>query len=329
MRQARKTKEQFQRALRSWYRAHGRDLPWRRTRDPYAVLVAEVMLQQTQAAAVIPYFENWRRRFPDFRTLAHARERSVLHAWQGLGYYARARNLHRCAKVILARHGGKFPTDPNDSQMLPGIGRYTANAVAVFAFDRSLPIVEANTARVLARLTNFQQPIDSGIGRKKLWETAAKFVPQKNARDFQNAIIDLGALVCTSRQPRCQICPVKKFCRAPNPASLPRKRPRSSIEKLTENHSLHERAGKILLQQSTGRWRAMWILPSGPLTASEPIYRARFPFTHHLIDLQVFRQPARSCRKGERWFSISELEKIPIPSPHRRALDFLLQPRID
>src|SRR5215470_3253568 len=160
----------LRRSLVGWYRRHGRDLPWRRTRDPYAVLVSEFMLQQTQVATVIPYYHNWLRTFPNLASLARASENEVLRAWQGLGYYARARNLHATAKTVVDRHGGQFPRAIGQMQQLPGIGRYTAHAVASFAFNRRVPIVEANTARVLARLFNFHESIDSDPGRKKLWE---------------------------------------------------------------------------------------------------------------------------------------------------------------
>src|SRR5439155_46835 len=149
-------------------------------------------------------------------------ESAVLRAWEGLGYYARARNLHRCAKIIFGKLSGKFPNGPDALRSLPGIGRYTANAIAVFAFNKSLPIVEANTARVLTRLFNIRAPIDSTHGRQELWKLSAKLVPQNRARDFQNTMMDLGTLICTANNPHCQICPVKKFCRARDPASLPR-----------------------------------------------------------------------------------------------------------
>jgi A/G-specific adenine glycosylase len=187
----------FRRALSTWFHKSKRDLPWRQTRDPYAILVSEIMLQQTQAATVIPYYNRWLRRFPTIRSLASATESEVLHAWEGLGYYARARNLHRCANTIFGKLGGKFPNRPDALRSLPGIGRYTANAIAVFAFNRSLPIVEANTARVLTRLFNIRAPIDSTHGRQELWKLSAKLVPQNTARDFQNAMMDLGALICT------------------------------------------------------------------------------------------------------------------------------------
>src|SRR3712207_1900094 len=143
----------FRRTLLAWYGKHGRDLPWRHTRDPYAILVSEIMLQQTQVATVLPYYERWLQRFPDFHALAAANESDVLHAWQGLGYYARARNLHAAAKAVVSEHGGKFPEQPS---RLPGVGRYTANAVRTFAFDHSVPVVEANIARLLARLIDLQ-----------------------------------------------------------------------------------------------------------------------------------------------------------------------------
>ncbi|HTL79845.1 MAG TPA: hypothetical protein VL136_10605, partial [Candidatus Babeliales bacterium] len=147
----------FRRPLVRWYRRHGRDLPWRRTRDPYAILVSEVMLQQTQVATVIPYYHDWLRRFPDFRSLARASENEVLRAWQGLGYYSRARNLHTIAKMLGDRLGGNFPREIEQMRKLPGVGKYTAHAVASFAFDQPVPIVEANTARVLARLFNLHE----------------------------------------------------------------------------------------------------------------------------------------------------------------------------
>ena len=199
------------------------------------------MLQQTQAATVIPYYNRWLRRFPTIRSLASATESEVLHAWEGLGYYARARNFHRCAKTIFGEWRGKFPNGPDALRSLPGIGRYTANAIAVFAFNRSLPIVEANTARVLTRLFNIRAPIDSTHGRRELWKLSVKLVPQNTARDFQNAMMDLGALICTAHNPRCQICPVKEFCRARDPASLPRKRKRAAIVRLTESQFVYKR----------------------------------------------------------------------------------------
>jgi A/G-specific adenine glycosylase len=301
-----------------------RDLPWRQSRDPYAILVSEIMLQQTQAATVVPYYNRWLRRFPTIRSLAATTESDVLHAWQGLGYYTRARNLRRCAKTIVEKFGGRFPTDPNELKSLPGVGLYTANAIAVFALDKSLPIVEANTARVLSRLFNIRAPIDSTSGRRRLWELSAKLVPPKSARDFQNAMMDLGALICTAHNPRCQICPVKKFCRARDPSSLPRKRRRAAIVPLTESHGLSIMAGAVLLERCGQRWRGMWMLPKVPAPRAAPIHTARFPFTHHRVTLQVFRSRAARLTSHQGWFPIRHLNKIPMPSPHRRAIHALL-----
>jgi A/G-specific adenine glycosylase len=310
----------FRHTLNRWFLRNNRDLPWRQTRDPYAILVSEIMLQQTQVATVIPYYNRWLRRFPTIRSLASATESEVLHAWEGLGYYARARNLHRCAKTIFGEWDGKFPNRPDALRSLPGIGQYTANAIAVFAFNRSLPIVEANTARVLTRLFNIRAPIDSTHGRQELWELSAKLVPQKSARDFQNAMIDLGALICTAHNPRCQICPVKKFCRTRDPASLPRKRKRTRTISLTESHCFRTKGRTILLERCRQRWRGMWMLPKFQAQKSPPIHRAQFSFTHHRITLEVFRGRSNRLTNGQRWFSRQQLNHIPIPSPHRRAI---------
>src|SRR5437867_5810945 len=187
-------KAEFRRALTTWYRKHGRDLPWRRTRDPYAILVSEFMLQQTQVATVIPYYHEWFRQFPDFAALNRASENDILRAWQGLGYYARARNLHATARAVVDRFRGRFPRSIEQMQRLPGIGKYTAHAIASFAFDQPVPIIEANTARVLARLFNLQTPIDQTTGRAALWNHAASLVPRSSTRGYNSALIDLCAV---------------------------------------------------------------------------------------------------------------------------------------
>ena len=319
----------FRRALLSWYNAHGRDLAWRRTRDPYAILVSELMLQQTQVATVIPYYDRWLRRFPDFRTLAAASESDVLHAWQGLGYYARARNLHAAAKAVVTEHGGVFPRSNIEAQKLPGLGRYTANAVATFAFDAPAPIVEANTARLYARLSNLRERIDSGAGRNALWSFAASIVPKCEAGTFNSALMDLGALICVSGEPKCGECPVRRFCRAEDPGTLPVKKPRTALKELHESHHFVERAGRILLEQSHERWRGMWILPrtEQPPAGARLLHRSQFPFTHHRITLDVFAATHVETSDAHRWFTLADIDTIPVPSPHRRALDALLGTR--
>ena len=285
------------------------------------------MLQQTQVAAALPYYNEWLRRFPDFALLARASEREVLHAWQGLGYYRRAQNLRVAAQTVQDRHRGVLPGDIAAIRELPGVGRYTASAVATFAFDQSVPVVEANIARLLARIFNYKRPIDSSDGREAIWQIASTLIPNSGARVYNSALMDLGALVCRA-QPKCQICPVRKFCRATKPEMLPRKRPRPSLKRLTESHSWIRRERRVLLEQSAKRWRGMWILPRlhARSTSTHPIHLSIFPFTNYRVTLKVFAiQPRRIDNQKQRWFSIRQLGTIPIPSPHRRAILDLLR----
>ena len=316
----------FQRSLLSWYRKNGRDLPWRRTTDPYAILVSEFMLQQTQVATVIPYFYEWMRRFPDFAALASASEQEVLHAWQGLGYYARARNLRSTAIVVMEKYAGRFPETLDAIQDLPGIGRYTANAVATFAFNCSVPIVEANIARLLARLLDLRTPIDASAGRETLWNAAAALVPSRAASSHNSALMDLGALVCCIR-PKCAVCPVPNFCRAADPSALPIKKERRGTKFCTEHHSFRRRGSRILLEQSQDRWRGMWMLPRlmTPPGKDKALHLSEFPFTHHRITLAVYSSADGGTKNpAQRWFPIRDLDSVPLPSPHRRALTEIL-----
>jgi A/G-specific adenine glycosylase len=325
----------FRRSLIRWYCRHGRDLPWRRTNDPYAILVSEFMLQQTQVATVMAYYDEWLRRFPDFDSLARASENEVLRAWQGLGYYARARNLHATAKTVMDRLGGNLPRGIEEMRKLPGIGKYTAHAIASFAFNQSLPIVEANTGRVLARLFNLRESIDSDAGRKALWQRAASLLPKSDVAVFNSALLDLGALVCISRKPRCDVCPVRAFCRAKDPAALPVRKSRPKMKQLIERHALVVRHGKILLEQSRRRWRGMWILPALKRNCSkrrpfepQPVYESMFPFTHHRVTLSVYRRPAPNrIAPGQQWFG--SIEEVAMPSPHRLAAQSLIQTLVE
>jgi A/G-specific adenine glycosylase len=315
--------------LLAWFTHHGRDLPWRRTRDPYAILVSEFMLQQTQVATVLPYYEKWLKRFPDFATLARADEAAVLHAWQGLGYYTRARNLRTVAKFVIENLYGKLPTDAAKIAQLPGVGDYTAGAVASFAFDLPVPVVEANIARVLARLTNLQIPIDSSCGRDKLWQMATALVPANGARAHNAALMDLGATICLPRRPLCELCPIRKFCCAKDPAGLPLKKPKPRPVLINESHAFTRQRDRILLEQSRVRWRGMWILPRlTTIPCGRPLLELKFPFTHHRITLSVFaRAEPKSPNENQRWFPLRALSTLPFPSPHRRALAQLLLPQ--
>ena len=288
------------------------------------------MLQQTQVASVIPYYHKWLRTFPNFASLACASENEVLRAWQGLGYYARARNLHATAKTVMDRHGGNFPREIEQMRQLPGIGKYTAHAVASFAFDQSVPIVEANTARVLARLFNFRESIDSDSGRKTLWQHAVSLLPKSDTVIFNSALLDLGALICVARKPKCDVCPVKAFCRAKNPTALPVRNSRPETKRLIETHALIVRRGRILLEQSRHRWRGMWILPRLDIDCLKrsrfprrPVYESVFPFTHHRVTLSVYRpRVPKRIAPGQQWFG--SIEEVAMPSPHRRAAQRLM-----
>jgi len=321
----------FRRRLLTWYRRNGRDLPWRRTRNPYAILVSEFMLQQTQVATVIPYYHKWLRRFPDFASLARASENEVLRAWQGLGYYARARNLHATAKAVMDQHGGNFPRGIEQMRQLSGIGKYTAHAVASFAFNQSVPNVEANTGRVLARLFNLRESIDSGVGERTLWQYAASLLPKSDAATFNSGLLDLGAVICIARKPKCDVCSVKTFCRAKNLAEIPVRKSRPKTKQLVETHALIVRRGRILLQQSRRRWRGMWILPplepnylKQPRFQRRPVYESVFPFTHHRVTLSVYRCPSpKRIAPGQQW--CGSIEGVAMPSPHRRAAQSLIQ----
>lgn len=225
----------------------------------------------------------------------------------------------------MKNQGGHFPTSPNSIRDLPGVGRYTANAVAIFAFDQPAPIVEANIARVLSRLFDLQIPIDTNVGREYLWSYATRLLPRRNAREYNSALMELGALVCGTR-PKCGVCPVKGFCRTTAPSFLPRKKPRRALQRRTENHTFVARRGRVLLEQSADRWRGMWILPRlAEAPKSRSLHRSEFPFTHHRITLAVYRgngivKQTATCR----WFSRGELASIALPSPHRRALADIL-----
>lgn len=208
----------FQQRLLRWYARHGRDLPWRRTRDPYRILVSEVMLQQTQVERVLDYYEPFLRRYPDFASLANSAEFEVREAWDGLGYYARARNLHRTARQVTSAHNGELPRDPQLIRHLPGIGRYTAGAVLSFAYGEDAAILDTNAARVLSRVFAVHRRGSKGRLQRRLWQIAEGVTPVGKAGRFNQAIMDLGAMICRPRTPECRRCPVRSACRSADSA---------------------------------------------------------------------------------------------------------------
>ena len=206
------TIRRFQRLLLAWYRANGRALPWRRTRDPYRILVSEIMLQQTQVERVKGFYRRFLRQYPTFTALAAAEEPQVREAWDGLGYYARARNLQRTARIVVDEHGGRLPADAAAMRKLPGIGRYTAGAVLSIAYGQDEPILDTNAARVLHRWFGVRVRGGRGALQRRLWELAALVTPAGEAGDFNQAIMDLGATICQARRADCDACPVRRGC---------------------------------------------------------------------------------------------------------------------
>jgi A/G-specific adenine glycosylase len=320
---------EFRALLVAWYLREGRKLPWRETRDPYRILVSELMLQQTQVTTVLDYYRRWLNQFPTLVALAAAGEQEVLRAWQGLGYYNRARNLHRCARQLVESGVPGLPETVTDLVRLPGIGRYTAGAIASFAFNRPAPILDGNVSRVLARLINLQTNVETASGRGILWDLAERLVQDGEPRLLNSAIMELGALVCLPRNPRCPQCPVQSFCRAVDPDSLPRKRLRPITQRIQENYWWIRREENILLRQSAGkRWRGLWTLP--PATEISPaqvaLFQMRHPITKYIICLSVFAGSVpESLQEGFRWQTVNSLGDLPMPSPHRRAMEAMLE----
>jgi len=315
--------------LALWFVANGRTLPWRSKPDPYAVLVSEFMLQQTQVVSVIPFFKRWMERFPDLKTLAEAPESEVLLLWQGLGYYSRARNLQRAAQMVLSRFEGRIPNNPMDLRALPGVGAYTAGAIACFGYDRPAPAVDANIARVLARLSNQQAQVDTAEGARLLWELAEVLLPEgSGGRQHTSALMELGALVCLPKNPKCLLCPIQRECRATEPETLPRKSPRRSTVALEENAAWITSGKDVLLEQQMGRRsRGLWKFPTFFDTASPlPLFETVYPFTHHKVTLRVYEASAPEVLPtNQRWFALSSvLDEVALPAGHRRALVALI-----
>jgi len=328
--------EAFRDALIDWFSAHRKDYPWRRTRDPWAILVSEMMLQQTQVATVLDrgYFTRWMKRFPTPAELAAAAESEVLSLWEGLGYYNRARNLQRAATVIRDEHDGRFPRELSTIESLPGIGRYTAAAIYSFAFNKPAPLVDANVARVIARLYHFDQLIDTTAGQKFLWNTAAHLLDQQRPRDFNSALMELGQTICKPRALRCKECPVADWCQSyqqdRDPSALPIKKPKRDTALVDEHAIWSQRSdGAVLLQCESGtRRKGLRKLPlrSVEHVANLPvIYRSTYGITHHRVTLTIYQcDCVKDLQSGESWVPITDLKSTPMASPFRKALDQLL-----
>ena len=276
----------FQSRLLVWFRTHRRELPWRASRDPYRIWVAEIMLQQTRIAAVIPYYDRFLRRFPDVRGLARARQPEVLKFWSGLGYYSRARNLHAAAKTIVAKHNGEFPRDLEAALSLPGIGNYTAAAVLSIAYDEPFAVLDGNVARVLARLGAVRGDLRESRAWQNLSNAAQQVLARKAASDWNQSLMELGETICTPQSPRCAACPISRWCEAhaqglANEIPAPRKK-RASVNIKIAAAILCDPQGRTLLVKGTGAhdhvlFSRMWQFP-----AIEVKRNARSELTKHL-----------------------------------------------
>jgi A/G-specific adenine glycosylase len=268
-------KQRLRRRVLGWYADTARDLPWRKSRDPYRVWVSEIMLQQTQVATVRDYFQRFVAALPDVHTLAAADERQVLRLWEGLGYYRRARQLHAAAKKVVAEHGGRFPQDVAALQNLPGIGRYTAGAIASIAFDQRAAILEANTIRLLSRLLAYRDDPLKAAGQRVFWQTAADILPQKNVGRFNQALMELGSLVCTPTEPRCDECPLTCVCAAHAAGlqhEIPRPKAKQQYTDLREAAVVIRRNGRVLMRECGAgeRWAGLWDFPRFAVEAEDP-----------------------------------------------------------
>lgn len=318
-------------ALVQWFAREGRDYPWRRTTDPWAILVSEIMLQQTTIATVLGRYEAWMQQFPTPAALAAADEQTALRSWEGLGYYRRVRALRAAAQTISERFGNHFPTAEADIRSLPGIGDYTVGAVLSFAYNRPAPLVDANVARVFARLDNDRTPVDSPAGRKAQQAKAAALVHPTHPRAYNAALMELGQTICTTGEPRCVLCPIRTWCRAEKPAELPVKLPKK--ETLTTEHHdifcLTEQGLLLSRQPDTARHAGMYRLPrrSAEEVARLPhLCDQKYSVTRYKVTRHLHRAPADTpARADERFVPLAELPSTPMASPDRKLVDKLLE----
>jgi len=352
----------FETRLLAWYDRNRRDLPWRGTHDPYAVWVSEVMLQQTQVATVLRYFSRWMQRFPTVRALAQAREADVLHAWQGLGYYSRARRLHAGARVVVERHAGELPREHSALLALPGIGAYSAGAIASIAFGERAPLVDGNVIRVLARRFGLRGDPNKLPLKRALWQLAGELVPAKRPGDFNQALMELGATICTPRGPKCAECPLRAACIARRDGLVERLPELPARAKATRVHVAAAllRAGEhvhvVRLAPEAPRWAGLWTFPYAEVGAGETpdaaarravlagigadvrvgarLAKVTHTITRFRIELELYEAALVQRAKGgaKRPSNVarvrpSELETLAMPAPHRKLARLLFEDR--
>ncbi|MDX9994713.1 MAG: A/G-specific adenine glycosylase [Rhodocyclaceae bacterium] len=340
----------FAQRLIDWHRRHGRhDLPWQRDwqqrRDPYPVWLSEIMLQQTQVTTVIPYYERFLVRFPTLAALAEAPVEEVMALWSGLGYYARARNLHRCAQTVMREHGGDFPRDPAALAALPGIGRSTANAIAAFCFGAHVPILDGNVKRLLCRFLGVEGfPGSSGV-ESRLWQDAVSLLPAGEVATYIQAQMDMGATLCTRSRPRCDLCPVAADCVARatgRTGDLPVPRPKKAVPERQVTLLVLRADNRMLLERRppAGIWGGLLSLPELPAGEDAALYcRQRLGirigavspaptfthgFTHFRLAIRPLRCTAetqpRTMEPGLCWLDAAELAQAALPAPIRKIL---------
>jgi A/G-specific adenine glycosylase len=342
----------FSTAVLRWFDQHGRKhLPWQQNISAYRVWLSEIMLQQTQVATVIPYFERFTECFPRVQLLAAAPIDEVLHLWTGLGYYARARNLHRCAQIVSAQYGGEFPRTLEGLIALPGIGRSTAGAIASIALQQRAAILDGNVKRVLARYHGVEGWPGQSDTLKQLWDIAEQYTPKQRCNDYTQAMMDMGATLCTRAKPKCDSCPLQGGCLAyaqGNPQDYPGKKPKKILpEKTVQLLMLRNPAGDLLLQQrpAQGIWGGLWSFPELALDADAQTYvedhfgkvesleqwnSYRHTFSHYHLDitpvlLQLARTPNVIGEGGSHWYNPHEPAALGLAAPVKKLLEKLAQ----
>ena len=340
------------RLLLAWYGREGRDLPWRRTCDPYCIWLSEIMLQQTGVGTVIPYYERFLAAYPTVETLAQAKVEEVVELWAGLGYYSRARNLHAAARAVVERHYGTFPADLTALQALPGVGRSTAGAILSIAFDIPAPILDGNVRRVLCRLFALAEDPRRPAAERKLWAWAEALTPADRPHDYAQAIMDLGATLCTPKSPDCPRCPLAALCQA-RAQGLERELPRSGRKKavptVIQVALLLERKGRFLVRRRplSGMLGGLWEFPTAAVAeGGPPLSAARVllaglglqatlvetggvahAYSHFRLDLRVYRGTVEDfdrVSEGEgRWVDAAGLQELPLHGAHKKAVKLL------
>lgn len=326
----------FRKALREWFSRHGKDYPWRRTHDPYAVLVSEVMLQQTRIATVLDrgFFSRFLERFPTVEALAGAEDADLLKAWEGLGYYRRARMLRATAQAVLEEHGGKFPESVEGLVALPGVGRYTAGALRAFAFGLPAVLVDGNVVRVLARLLDEEGDVHGTAGMRQMWKWAAALADDRYPQEYHSALMELGQTHCKPGQPRCVECPVAGFCKTRNPDMVPARKPRTKPEEMGEiGVWWRDDQRRVLLHCEAGSRRTgLWKLPlrrADQVKGMPGILSMQYTITRYRVSLQVMdggRVMEGSVEEsGDVWVPMDDIPKLAMGAPFRRAIGRLLQ----